>query len=547
MGLRARLLILAAAVGLPLLALQVVSLTQQRSQAIGLAEQQLLNVVDDAVSQQNNALDDIGILARVLALAPDVRKFGTPECHALLRGIDNEHPMVSAILVTDTNGIVRCNSKQPVPQPVDLSGRDWFREASSDDAPDVVTSNVLIGTASQMPTISVAAPILEAGEGSPRIGILAIGMRLDWFSDVATRQAALPDVAISILDVPSGQMITRLPGGIWSAPALAPAAIREAIRQHQHEAIAIPDAKGETRLYAMGMLPTNAQGNAALVIDVARQPVIATAMRHYRRQLALALLLTGAGLMGGWALARRTLIRPIAALAQSAERLRRGDMEARVPLSDMTTPEFAALADSLNAASWALELHNRRMQDLVLTDALTGVANRRRFDSVLPIEWRRGRRYAMPLSLVMIDADYFKQYNDRYGHQKGDEALRSVAAAMDSVLRRPGDFIARYGGEEFVVLMPATDAQGARAVAERMREALHALRIPHETNAGGLVTISIGIAATLPTPDQDPSMLLRAADLALYEAKSAGRDQVVIAPDFAPMVPEPSSASSEVA
>lgn len=533
---------LAGSLGLPLLALQVVSPTQQRFQAIDLAEQHLIDVVDNTVRQQNDALQEVGILARVLAMAPDIRKFGSPECHALLRGIDNEHPMVSAILVTDNSGIVRCSSKQPVPQPLDLSQRDWFREASADDAPSVVVSNVLVGLASHVPTVLVATPIREVGpplalgEGSKRVGMLAIGLRLDWYSDMQARNAALPDVAISILDIPSGALLTRQKGGAsWAAMASAPAAIQEAVRQHLHTAIALPDAQGDTRLYAVAALPTNAKGNAALVIDVARGPVIATAMLHYRRQLALALMLTIAGLVGGWALARRTLIRPIAALAQSAERLRQGDLDARVPLAHMTTPEFAELADALNAAAWALELHNRRLQDMVITDALTGVANRRRFDSVLPVEWRRGRRYAMPLALVMIDADRFKQFNDQYGHQKGDEVLRAVAGAIDSVLRRPGDFIGRYGGEEFVVLMPATNAEGARVVAERMREAVRALCIPHGGNDSGVVTVSIGIAATLPATDKDPSTLLRAADLALYEAKSAGRDTAVVAPADAPV------------
>ena len=152
------------------------------------------------------------------------------------------------------------------------------------------------------------------------------------------------------------------------------------------------------------------------------------------------------------------------------------------------------------------------------TDALTGTANRRHFDDTLTLEWRRALRNTMPLSLVMVDIDYFKPYNDTYGHQAGDELLRRVAQTLQSRLHRAGDLVARYGGEEFAILLLGVDAQRAREVAERTRADVEAL---------GDVTISAGVATVVPDRDMSPNDLVSAADAALYEAKRAGRNRVI--------------------
>jgi diguanylate cyclase (GGDEF)-like protein/PAS domain S-box-containing protein len=167
------------------------------------------------------------------------------------------------------------------------------------------------------------------------------------------------------------------------------------------------------------------------------------------------------------------------------------------------------------------------------TDALTGLANRRSFDTVFLQEWRRAYRDAVPLSLVMIDVDRFKLYNDRYGHQQGDVALQEVAAAINSAVRRPGDFVARYGGEEMVVLLPNTNAAGAALLADRVRVAIEALHLTHAGNGPGhVITASLGAASLSPRHHAGPNgckTLLESADAALYEAKNAGRNRVVTA------------------
>ncbi|MBP2313668.1 diguanylate cyclase [Azospirillum soli] len=167
------------------------------------------------------------------------------------------------------------------------------------------------------------------------------------------------------------------------------------------------------------------------------------------------------------------------------------------------------------------------LRQLSFLDGLTGIANRRRFDEALLREWRRCARSHTPLSLVMLDVDHFKAYNDHYGHQAGDECLRAIAGVLDEQTKRPGDLVARYGGEEFVCLLPETDGEGALLVAERLREAIARQRLPHAVSpVAGHVTISLGAATARPLTETPSDSLYQAADLLLYEAKRAGRNRV---------------------
>lgn len=173
---------------------------------------------------------------------------------------------------------------------------------------------------------------------------------------------------------------------------------------------------------------------------------------------------------------------------------------------------------------------SEELAQLSLRDALTGVANRRRFDELLEREWGRSQRQRTPLALLFIDVDNFKAYNDHYGHQAGDDCLRAVAFVLVDAGRRQADLVARYGGEEFVLLLPDTDEAGAAEAAERIRGFLAQAGLPHEAVARGRVTASIGVAVCVPDASASPATLLAAADQALYQAKAGGRDRVVVAP-----------------
>lgn len=173
-----------------------------------------------------------------------------------------------------------------------------------------------------------------------------------------------------------------------------------------------------------------------------------------------------------------------------------------------------------------LKLANRELKRLAALDGLTGVANRRRFDEYLDAEWNRMARENQPLSLILCDIDFFKKYNDSYGHQAGDDCLRRVADALRFCAKRSVDLVARYGGEEFAVILPNTTADGAFQVAEEIRAVVNSLEITHAQSAVSQhVTLSLGIACMHPTPDALPAVLIAAADTALYQAKAAGRNR----------------------
>ena len=177
----------------------------------------------------------------------------------------------------------------------------------------------------------------------------------------------------------------------------------------------------------------------------------------------------------------------------------------------------------------ALQVANRQLAALSMTDGLTGIANRRHLDEVLQSEWQRARRSCQPLTLALLDVDWFKPFNDRLGHLAGDECLRGIARILARSVHRTTDLVARYGGEEFAFLAPGTDGAGVVEIGHKIQSELHALRITHPESPLGEVTLSIGVASLLPGSNDSPETLLRRADEALYRAKTEGRNRIVLA------------------
>lgn len=179
-------------------------------------------------------------------------------------------------------------------------------------------------------------------------------------------------------------------------------------------------------------------------------------------------------------------------------------------------------------AEEALEAENAQLLAMAATDGLTNLSNRRRFDEALEREWRRATREQSSLALLLIDADHFKALNDHYGHQHGDQYLRTVAQVIQASIRRPADMAARYGGEEFAVLLPKTDIDGAYLIAETIRQATLEARIPNLTSEQGVMTVSLGVDAMVPAPGVAAAVLVRQADTALYAAKRQGRNRTCV-------------------
>ncbi len=200
------------------------------------------------------------------------------------------------------------------------------------------------------------------------------------------------------------------------------------------------------------------------------------------------------------------------------------------------------LQQELDERTQQLDAADKALRKLATVDGLTGISNHRHFRDFLETEWRRAVRDHAPLSIIMMDIDYFKTYNDSFGHQAGDECLRRVAAALAEGVGRPGDLVARYGGEEFVCVLGATDQDGALVLAERLRVRVEALALPHPRSlCSNVVTISGGIGSVFPVHGGNPDELVGEADRALYRAKREGRNRAALPP---PIVTTPVQAGT---
>ena len=181
----------------------------------------------------------------------------------------------------------------------------------------------------------------------------------------------------------------------------------------------------------------------------------------------------------------------------------------------------------LEERSQHLEKASKQLRDITNGDPLTGIANHRTFQDDLKLQWRRTARSRLPLTLLMLDVDWLKNFNESKGHQSGDECLRQIAEALRLQLQRPGDLVARYGGDEFAVVLAETDASGGLAVAEKMRQAVQELEISWGPDSEGhRITVSVGAATTVPSPQEHPTSLVATADRALSMAKRNGRNRV---------------------
>jgi diguanylate cyclase (GGDEF)-like protein len=238
-------------------------------------------------------------------------------------------------------------------------------------------------------------------------------------------------------------------------------------------------------------------------------------------------------LLGALVGAEKLIINPIEVMTGMAKRFGEGDRSARVDKIRLPA-EFIPLARAFNAMAAQLSQRERelvatndRLTVMASIDMLSGLANRRGFQSRLDFEWMRAQQYDTELSLLMIDVDHFKLYNDTYGHPEGDTCLTKLGETLSGIAADTLGFAGRYGGEEFCLLLPNTDAARALEIGETVRAAVQNLGLPHLTSSHQTVTASVGVACTKPNAAQRPGDLIEAADAALYAAKHRGRNTVV--------------------
>ena len=395
---------------------------------------------------------------------------------------------LGSILVVDADGKVAADSRSMQPPRTSLADRnDFILHRDQPDAGLVVSEAIGDTLDDDDPSLAISRRRLSPD--GLFAGIVIATLRLAYFKDLFANLDLGPNGAVALAHTASDLVLRQPHREIDPDWAVAS---REVFEHYADEPagmfIARSDVDGVERLYAFHRI-----GSLPLTVMVAESvgDIFAPWWRKAAAIGSILLILCGATV--------------VLCLLFRTEMLRRLAAEARLV---RTAGQLSVMA---------------------ATDGLTGLANRRAFETELSQEWKRAARDQKPLALLILDADWFKNYNDRYGHQDGDEVLRQIASCIARCASRPGDLGARYGGEEFVVLLPDTDLPGASSTAHRLCEAVAALSIEHETSPLRHVSVSIGVAVAYPGPDESDRKLLRQADAALYEAKRRGRARVCVA------------------
>lgn len=387
-------------------------------------------------------------------------------------------------------------------------------------------------------------------------GSLFLGIRPSYFSSVFDNVDLGPHSGLAVVEAASGRMLikTRVQSNLTHGDALDPALLQHIQRDrargrdngfliHQQATSRWAFDREDKRL-VVAYTPITDTG--WLVVSTIPYENLAVEAQAIRNRIVLIGLICFACSIGAAYLIARSISEPLDKLIRSMKQAEAGNYAMRIAQEGndeltLLARQFNMMASKIGQAheqmekrvgerTNALEQANRQLAALSQTDSLTGIANRRRFDEILPAELQRAARAMQPLALMMIDVDFFKSFNDFYGHQEGDICLRQVADVLESQARRAGELAARYGGEEFVLLLTDGDPVRAFTLAESLRRAIHELHLPHAQSPldGACVTVSIGLVVVVPDPQQTPASFIRMADQAMYRAKKAGRNQVVL-------------------
>ena len=378
------------------------------------------------------------------------------------------------------------------------------------------------------------------------IGTLFLGVRPTHFSTIFDDVNLGSGTDIFVLDGTDGKMVVKTPelaavgdGSVFEPTLLEK--IKHSMPGGQPTGFVSYIGKLSDRyLAAYSQIP----GTAWFVVSTIPAAKLTTEAQSVRDKIILIGLLCFVISIALAAVIARSISSPLEKLVHSMRATESGNYGNR--MQPEGNDELTVLTEEFNEMASKIDQHNVQLEDRVnerthdlaeansklkalsLTDGLTGIANRRHFDETLLGELHRAVRSQTPLALMMVDVDFFKDYNDCYGHQEGDSCLRRVSSALQLHSRRSSDLVARYGGEEFVLVAADTDAETALALAETIRKSIEAMQLPHERSPLGCVTISVGVAVMVPDEGLTPEMLGRMADKAMYRAKGQGRNQVVL-------------------
>ena len=530
LGIRARLALLALILVAPLMLERARSLEEARNRQIALAYSEFARLTQHSADSQREAIASVETVLKSAAHIQASKSLFDPSCDTLSASLPVSLPWIRNLMIVGNDGRIKCATLDTL-LGLDLNDRTYFKRARQ--ARDLVFSDFLLSKYNNDPIVIAAYPVSAVTPGSDLVMVASVN--LEWMSkimnDLSGRRgilAILVDSAGTVMAAPTdlARMVGRPLTGV---PALTEAVTRAINSDQQNGLFSFPSSDGVKRTLSFSRIP----GTASRLILIVDEAMVAANINHEIRNAYLQLgLVCAFVLLGALAAAEMLIIRPIHKLVAVARRFGEGDLSVRAANSQLPA-EFAPLARAFDAMASQLserELEliasNNRLTVMASIDMLSGLANRRGFQSRLDFEWMKAEQCNSRLSLMMIDVDHFKLFNDTYGHPEGDACLSRIGETLAGLAAATSGFAARYGGEEFCLLLPDTDTSRALEIGEMVRAAVQNLAIPHATSSHLAVTVSVGVAGVKPSEAVNPGDLLEAADASLYVAKRNGRNAV---------------------
>ncbi len=531
LGIRARLALLALILVAPLMLERARSLEETRSRQIALASQEFSSLAQHSADAQREVISSVETMLKSAAYIRASAGGVGRSCDILRASLPVNLPWIRSVLIVGRDGRVQCSTNNLFVG-LDLSDRAYLKKAR--ESRDFVFSDFLLAKSSQRPIVMAAYPVSAINDDADSV-ILA-GVNLDWMSKIMNNlggrpgvSAVLVDSAGTILAAPTDQasMIGRPLDTIPLMSSISEKAIGSDKSQGSLSFVAADSSK---RSVNFARIPGT---ESRLIVSIDETKVSAAINREIRTaylQLGFVCVFV---LLGALIAAEKLIIQPIEMLAAMAKRFGQGDWSVRAARKALPA-EFVPLARAFNAMAAQLGQRERelvatndRLTVMASIDMLSGLANRRGFQSRLDFEWMKAQQYGSELSLLMIDVDHFKLFNDTYGHPEGDACLSRLGETLAGIADETMGFAGRYGGEEFCLLLPNAAVGRATEIGEIVRVAVQDIAMPHATSSYQTVTVSVGVACTKPNDTQRPGDLIEAADAALYAAKHRGRNAVV--------------------
>lgn len=531
LGIRARLVVLALILVVPLMLDRVRVLEDTRAKQVVQAANELSELAKHTADAQREIISTVQAVLKSSAYIYAAASQEGRGCAIMRASLRVDLPWIRSLSIIGPDGVVKCSTAQTVVG-LDLKDRDYFKHAL--ELHEFVVSDYIFSRAANLPTIMAAYPVSAINGGQEAVIIAAIDLK--WMSQLLNNRGDRAGVSVFLVDSKGVILATRPENASLVGHQLKETSLLEAVTlreinlDREAGSIAFESADGVKKAVSFARVTGT---RARLIVSVNEAKMLGD-IDHEIRTAYLQLALVGIfTLVGAWIAGERLIIRPLRVMTDMAHRFGKGDLSARA--SNAALPrEFIPLAKAFNTmASQLAEREremvaaNNRLTVIASVDMVSGLANRRSFQSRLEFEWMKAQQDDGKLSLLMIDVDHFKLFNDTYGHPEGDACLSRVGETLAAIAEENAGFAARYGGEEFCLLLPGCDAARAYRIGEKVRATVEYLAIPHSTSSCKSVTVSVGVATVVPGDAQSQDDLIEAADAALYAAKRRGRNTVV--------------------